>query len=210
MLDSFGYRQRGAAIMVSRNAVMTVLGKRTKYTAEISLLLFVWLALVLIGAPLKADTIIRYRLQGVLDDGGAFTGTFDYDATSRKISSITVTTNPDGSNLPARETWIKTDLQSGNSTGFTADNGKALLTIAFFQQLTGTGTDYLGGAFGGAVIGSDTSTNSDLSKRGTVTAVPEPAKLPIVLLGALVLIGVTPWRRILQAARKHRSVPEVQ
>jgi hypothetical protein len=209
MLDSFGYRLRGAAAMVWRNAVI-ILGRRTNYAAEISLLLFFLVALVTVGAPLKADTMIRYRLQGVLDDGGAFTGTFDYNATSRKISSITVSTNPEGSKLPAGETWIKTDLQSGNATGFTADNGKALLTIAFFKQLTGTGTDYVGGAFGGAVIGSDTSTNSDVSKRGTVTAVPEPAKLPIVLLGALVLIGVTPWRRILQAARKHRSVPQVQ
>jgi hypothetical protein len=196
--------------MVWRNAMMTIFGKRTNYAAEISLLLFVLLVLGLIAAPLKADTIIRYRLQGVLDDGGAFTGTFDYDATARKISSVTVTTNPDGISLPARETWIKTDLQSGNATGFTADNGKALLTIAFFRQLTGTGADYFGGAFGGAVIGSDTSTNSDPSKRGTVIAVPEPAMLPIVLLGALVLIGATPWGRILRATRKHRSVPQVQ
>jgi hypothetical protein len=195
--------------MLWRNAVMKILGKSkpNDYAAvgEILRLLFVLLALALIGTPLKAGTIITYRLQGVLDDGGAFAGTFDYDPTSRKISSIDVTTSPDGIDLPARETWIKTDLQSGNAAGFTADNGNTLITIAFFQQLKGTGTDYLGGAFGGAVIASDASKNSDVLKKGTVTAVPEPAKLPIVLLGALVLIGVTPWRRILQAARKNRS-----
>jgi hypothetical protein len=184
---------------------------RNNYTsvAEISLLLFVLLALALMGTPLKADTIMTYHLQGVLDDGNAFTGTFDYDATSKKINSIHLTTDPDGSDFPARETWIETDLQSGNAAGFTADNGNAHITIAFFQQLTGSGRDYFGGAFGGAVVGSDTSSNSNLSKKGSVTAVPEPAKLPLVLLGALALIGVTPWRRILQAARKKRSVPQV-
>jgi hypothetical protein len=189
---------------------MEILGKSTRnnYAAvgAISPLLFVWLALV--GTPLKANTVITYRLQGTLDDGSAFTGTFDYDATSRKISSIDVTTNPDGTGFPAHETWSKTDLEYGNAAGFTADNGSALITIAFLEQLTGTGTDYLGGAFGSAVIGSDTSGNSDISKKGRVTAVPEPAKLPIVLLGALVLLGVTPWRRILQAARS-RSVPQI-
>jgi len=184
---------------------------RDKYAAvaAISPLLFAWLALALAGTPLKADTVKTYHLQGVLDDGSAFTGTFDYNATSRKISSIYVTTNPDGTGFPARETWSKTDLQSGSAAGFTADNGNALITIAFFQQLTGTGTDYIGGAYGDAVIDSDTSKNSDLPKKGSVTAVPEPAKLPIVLLGALGLIAVTPWRRILQAARKKRSVLQV-
>jgi len=176
---------------------------------EISRLLFVLLALALVGTPVKADTVMTYHLKGVLDDGSAFTGTFDYDATSRKISSIHVTTNPDGADFPARETWSNTDLQSGSAAGFTADNGNALITIAFFQQLTGTARDYIGGAYGGAVIGSDASKNSDVSKKGSVTAVPEPAKLPIVLVGLLVLIGVTPWRRILQAARKKRSVLQV-
>jgi hypothetical protein len=186
---------------------MEILGKRTRnnYAAvgAVSLLLFILLALA--GAPLKANTV-TYRLQGTLDDGGVFTGTFDYDATSGKISSIDVTTNPGGADFPAHETWSKTDLEYGNAAGFTADNGSALITIAFLEQLTGTGTDYFGGAFGSAVIGSDTSGNSDVSKKGRVTAVPEPAKLPIVLLGALVLIGVTPWRRIFQAARRNRSV----
>lgn len=169
-----------------------------------SLLPFVLFALALTVIPLKADRVIRYHLQGTLDDGSDFSGTFDYDSTSKKINNIEVTTNPDGTEFPARETWSKTDLQNGSAAGFTADNGNALLTIAFFQQLKGAGTDYFGGALGGAVIGSDTSKNSDLSKRGTVTAVPEPAKLPLVLFGALVVIGVTPWRKVVQAARKKR------
>jgi hypothetical protein len=192
---------------------MKILGKSTRSNfsavAESSSLLFVLLALALMGTPLKADTIIRYHLQGVLDDGSGFAGIFDYDATSKKISSIDVTSNTGGTNLPTRS-WSKSDLQSGNATGFTADNGNALITIVFSQQLTGSGKDYFGGAFGGAVIGSDTSGNSELSKRGSVTAVPEPAKLPIVLLGALVLICVTPWRRILQAARKKQPVVQIR
>jgi len=175
---------------------------------EVSLLLFVLLALVLIGTPLQADTMRTYHLRGVLDDGSAFTGTFDYDVTSGKISSIDVTTNPDGTDFPAHETWSKADLQSGGAAGFTADNGNALITIAFFQQLTGTVRDYIGGAYGGAVIGSGTTKNPEVSKKGSVTAVPEPTKLPIVLLAALVLIGVPPWRRILQSARRKRSVPQ--
>jgi hypothetical protein len=197
--------------MVARDAAMTIPGKTHRSNSaavgEISFLPFVLLALVLIGTPLKADTIITYHLQGVLDDGDAFTGTLDYDTTSREISSIQVTSNPGGPNLPTRETWIKSDLKSGNSTGFKADNGNALITIVFSQQITGTAKDYFGGAFGGAVI--STSSNSDVLKKGSVTAVPEPAKLPIVLLGALVLIGVTPWRRILQVARKKQLVIQV-
>jgi hypothetical protein len=198
-----------------RNAVIKILDNSTRsnYVAmgEISPLLFVLLALALmgIGTPLKAYTIMTYHLRGVLDDGSAFTGTIDYDAKSSKISNIHVTTSPDGTDFPAHETWSKTDLQSGSAAGFTADNGNALITIAFFQQLTGTARDYIGGAYGGAVIGSDTSKNSDGSKKGSVTAVPEPTKLPFVLLGALALIGVPPWRRILQAARKKRSVLQV-
>jgi hypothetical protein len=192
---------------------MKILGNSNRSNSaaagEISSLLLVLLALVLIGTPLKADTIVRYHLHGVLDDGSDFAGVFDYDATSREISSIDVTSNPGGTNLPTRETWNKSDLQSGSATGFTADNGNSLITIVFSQQLTGSGKDYFGGAFGGAVIGSNTSGNSEVSKKGSVTAVPEPAKLPIVLLGALVLIGVTPWRRILQAARKKQSVVQV-
>jgi hypothetical protein len=176
---------------------------------KISSLLLVLLALVLAGSPLKANTVKRYHLQGVLDDGSDFAGVFDYDATSREISSIEVTSNPGGTKLPTRETWTKSDLRSGNATGFKADNGNALITIVFSQQLTGTGKDYFGGAFGGAVISSDTSGSSEVLKKGSVTAVPEPAKLPIVLLGALVLVGVTPWRRILQAARKKQSVIQV-
>jgi hypothetical protein len=192
---------------------MKIPGKsnRSNFTAvgKFSSLLFLLLALVFMGASLKADTIIRYHLEGVLDDGSGFAGMLDYDATSKEISSIEVTSNAGGRNLPARETWLKSDLQSGNANGFTADNGNALITIVFSQQLTGTGKDYFGGAFGDAVIGSGTSGNSEVSKKGSVTAVPEPAKLPIVLLGALVLIGVTPWRRFLQAARKKRSVIQV-
>ena len=192
---------------------MQILGKSTGHkngaVGRIAPLLFVLLALALVGSPLQADTLMTYHLKGVLDDGSAFTGTFDYDATSRKISSLHVTTNPDGADFAARETWSNTDLQSGSATGFTADNGKALITIAFFQQLTGTARDYIGGAYGGAVIDSDTSKNSDIPKKGSVTAVPEPAKLPIVLVGLLVLIGVTPWRRLLQAARNKRSPLQV-
>jgi hypothetical protein len=191
---------------------MQILGKSTGHNngavGWIAPLLFVLLALAL-GTPLKADTIMTYRLKGVLDDGSAFTGTFDYDATSRKISSIHVTTNPEGIDVPARETWSNTDLQSGSAAGFTADNGNALITIAFFQQLTGTARDYIGGAYGGAVIDSDSSKSADVLKKGSVTAVPEPAKLPIVLVGLLVLIGVTPWRRLLQSARNKRSVLQV-
>ena len=174
---------------------------------QIAPVFFALLALALFGTPLKADAIMTYHLQGVLDDGSTFTGTFDYNATSRKISSIHVTTLPDGPDLPAHETWSETDLQSGNAAGFTADNGNTLITIEFFQQLTGTAKDYIGGAYGGAIIGSDPSKHSDasdVSKKGSVTAVPEPTKLPIVLLGALVLIGVPPWRRILQAAGCYR------
>ena len=200
--------------MVGKNVVMKIPGQsnRNKSAAVggISCLLFLLSALVLMGTSLKADTIVRYHLQGVLDDGSGFAGIFDYDATSREISSIEVTSNPSGTNLPARATWIKSDLQTGNANGFTADNGNSLITIVFSQQLTGTGKDYFGGAFGDAVIGSDASGNSEGSKRGSVTAVPEPAKLPIVLLGALVLICVTPWRRILQAARKKQPVVQIR
>jgi hypothetical protein len=183
--------------------------RRHGLAGEIAPALFGLLALAFIGTPLKADSITTYHLQGVLDDGSAFTGTFDYNARSRKISSIHVTTNPDGAGFPAHEIWGETDLQSGSAAGFTADNGNALITIEFFQQLTGTAKDYIGGAYGGAVIGSEPSKHSDVSKKGSVTAVPEPSKLPFVLLGALVLIGVPPWRRILRAAIKKRSVFQV-
>jgi hypothetical protein len=189
---------------------MKVLGKsnpnNSTAASAISFLLFVLLALVLMGTQLRADSIIRYHLHGVLDDGSDFAGVFEYNPTSKEISSIEVTSNLGGANLPTRETWKKSDLQSGTATGFTADNGNALITVVFSQQLTGSGKDYFGDAFGGAVIGSGASGNLEVSKKGSVTAVPEPATLPIVLLGALVLIGVTPWRRILQAVRKKQSV----
>lgn len=174
----------------------------------ISPLLLVLLALSLAGTPLKADTIRTYHLSGTLDDGISFAGTLDYDTSSGKISAINVTTN--GARLPARGTWIKTDLEHGNAAGFTADNGSSLITISFLRQLTGTWTDYFGGAFGGAVIASDTSGSSEVSKRGSVTAVPEPSTLPIALLGMLALIGVTPWRRVLQRARSNGSAPDIR
>jgi hypothetical protein len=196
--------------VVWSGAVIKIPSKSTRshYIAagEISPLLFILVALGLIGTPFKAYATTTYQLRGVLDDGSAFAGTIDYDAKSRKISNIHVTTNPDGTGFPATETWNNADLQSGSAAGFTADNGNALITIEFFQQLTGTVRDYIGGAYGGAVIGSDASKTSDESKKGSVTAVPEPTKLPFVLVGALLLIGVPPWKRILQAARKKRSV----
>ena len=84
-------------------------------------------------------------------------------------------------------------------------NNAATLTIGFASDtvnLNYTGTEVVGGLIvAGSAVGPGTYSSSDFSEllgTGTITVVPEPATIAMMILGAGLLAGAQRFRRKLQ------------
>lgn len=165
---------------------------------EISRLLIFLSCLSLMATTLNADVLTTYEIQNAtFRQGGTLEGSFVYDATTEEITDYHFMTTADGFFFLGDLEWIPFDTPPfGDNHELTARLGFSTLVLNYSdlnspggqEDFTATMTPEVG--------------RSDFAD-GVAIATPEPGTIPILLFGALGLIGVRQWRRTLQLLQAH-------
>jgi hypothetical protein len=156
---------------------------------------------VIFSAPNASAGMILWHLAGVtFADGGTASGSFDYNADTNTYSFVNITTT--GGSL-AGSTYLALDpgFSSSNSilavvpnAGLGNFTGTPLLAFQFASPLTDSGgtistiSPSAEGTCGNAACSSPSGGGLRFVSAGSVSTVPEPSTLSLILLGALGLV----------------------
>lgn len=149
-----------------------------------SLWILLAVLVVAIGAPVARADSVTFDVNGSAPDGSIITGTITIDTTVGDVTAVDVIFGPPASTIQTNILDQGQDLKIAGQYGGDFEDASGTITMPFSLVDGGSLVGYAGGTGVGNLFDVTTVTVFDVGTTFTLTPVPEPGTLALMLSGA--------------------------